>query len=101
MNSEEGYRNLERFFFGDVRVELMLDNLDALRDSAGDDSVTHQAEVQVAIRQLPVLLHDQQIAHHSQVLLERERLKQGEPVPLFTAFCSRRRRPRAERPATR
>ncbi|MEB3179103.1 MAG: lipase [Nostocaceae cyanobacterium] len=79
LNSEEGYQNLQRFFFGDVKVKLSLTNVE-LRDL---DKNFYQMEVRVAIRGLPSVIHEQSIAHNCPITLELTRPK---PTPLFTAF---------------
>lgn len=84
VNSEEGYQNLIRFLFGDVRVAADMVGLH-LPDR---ERLTWQAEAQVAIRGLPVLLHDQVAAHHSPIRIE---LRPGEDpadraVPLVTTY---------------
>ncbi|MDP8978726.1 MAG: lipase, partial [Actinomycetota bacterium] len=89
VNSEEGYQNLRRFLFGDMRVEILLDDLDLAEASAPAAEVFHQAEVQVAVRGLPVLLHDQLLAHHSPIPLEWRKDQEGEPIALFTLFLIR------------
>ena len=85
VNSEEVYQNLKRFLFGTLRVELGLRNIDFERDS---DRVW-QADVRLAIRQLPVLMHEQTADHHCPVDLNAEaeaRPTPTAPVPLVTTF---------------
>ena len=103
VNSEEGYQNLERFLFGDMRVHLELDRLDALRASlaararAGHaDGVFHHLDATVAVRGLPALMHNQQIQHNSAIPVEYRKLKDGEPIPLFTVFLLSDNRPDTE-----
>jgi hypothetical protein len=103
VNSEEGYQNLERFLFGDMRVHLELDRLDALRASlaararAGRaDGVFHHLDATVAVRGLPALMHNQQIQHNSAIPVEYRKLKDGEPIPLFTVFLLSDNRPDTE-----
>ncbi len=86
VNSEEGYQNLRRFLFGDVRVDLLLDRLDRIAEKVGDEDSYHHAEAQVALRGLPVLLHDQQLAHHCPIPLEWRKGHEGEPIFLFSLF---------------
>jgi pimeloyl-ACP methyl ester carboxylesterase len=88
VNSEEGYQNLRRFLFGDLKVRVDLANLDVPGDEH-DDSVW-QLETALAIRGLPVLVHEQSTAHHCPVQLERRRVKDtpDTPVPLLTTFLS-------------
>jgi pimeloyl-ACP methyl ester carboxylesterase len=87
VNSEEGYQNLRRFLFGTFRVELAIDGLGRLRELPPESGLAHSADVQVSIRQLPVLMHDQQVSHHSPILLELEKAKQDQPpIALFTTY---------------
>jgi hypothetical protein len=88
VNSEEGYQNLQRFLFGDLEIAVQFAGLDAGRDSSAQ--VEFQLDVGLAIRGLPVLMHEQSAAHYCPVLVER---KQGRdsidtPTPLFTTFLS-------------
>jgi hypothetical protein len=103
VNSEEGYQNLERFLFGDLRVRLELDRLDALRASLAArasrgqvDGVFHHLDATVAVRGLPALMHNQQIQHNSAIPVEYRKLKDGEPIPLFTVFLMSDHRPDTE-----
>ncbi|MFK0734882.1 MAG: alpha/beta hydrolase [Gloeotrichia echinulata HAB0833] len=79
LNSEEGYQNLQRFLFGDIKVKLSLGNI-LLSNS---DSTFYQMEVRVALRGLPIAIHEQAIAHYCPITLE---LTRSQPIPLFTAF---------------
>jgi pimeloyl-ACP methyl ester carboxylesterase len=85
VNSEEVYQNLKRFLFGSLRVELGLRNLDFEHD--GDR--VWQADARLAIRQLPVLMHEQTADHHCPVDLNAEAKAQPTPmapIPLVTTF---------------
>lgn len=88
VNSEEGYQNLRRFLFGDLQVRVDLVGLDVPGDEH-DDSLW-QLETALAIRGLPVLVHEQTTAHHCPVQIERRRVKDtaDTPVPLLTTFLS-------------
>ena len=92
MNSEEGYQNLRRFLFGDVKVTAELINL-RLPIQEGPE-IVWQAEVQVAIRGLPVLMHDRLAAHHCPIQLEfrPDEDTADRPVPLVTMFLNTRLR---------
>jgi pimeloyl-ACP methyl ester carboxylesterase len=95
VNSEEAYQNLIRFLFGDLRVTADLVDLTLPRA----ERLTWQAETRLAVRGLPVLLHEQTAAHHCPILIERP--PEGEtadrPVPLVTSYLwserARRRLP--------
>jgi pimeloyl-ACP methyl ester carboxylesterase len=85
VNSEEVYQNLKRFLFGTLRVELGLRDLDFEHD--GDR--VWQADVRLAIRQLPVVMHEQMAEHHCPVDLNAEaeaRPTPTAPIPLVTTF---------------
>jgi hypothetical protein len=88
VNSEEGYQNLQRFLFGDLKVEVELVGFTVGRNAPSD--VEFQLDVGLAIRGLPVLVHEQSAAHHCPVLIER--WKEGDPIdsprPLLTTFLS-------------
>jgi pimeloyl-ACP methyl ester carboxylesterase len=89
VNSEEGYQNLRRFLFGDLRVDVELINLNVR--GAADDEIVWQLETQLAIRGLPVLLHEQSTAHHCPIQVEWQRTEDSPetPLPLLTTFlCS-------------
>lgn len=88
VNSEEGYQNLQRFLFGDLQVEANLVGFTVGRYAP--DDVEFQLDVGLAIRGLPVLVHEQSAAHHCPVRIER--WKDGHPidspVPLLKTFLS-------------
>ncbi|TFV68191.1 UNVERIFIED_ORG: alpha/beta hydrolase [Bacillus sp. AZ43] len=90
VNSEEGFQNLRRFLFGDLRVEVELHGLDL--PGTPDDATVWQLETLLAIRGLPVLMHEQTTAHHCPVQIERPRVEDTSdtPVPLLTTFLSTR-----------
>jgi hypothetical protein len=99
VNSEEGFQNLERFFFGDLRVQVGLAHADLLLD-INEEGVSHQAEVQLSIRGLPTLMHDQSISHHSPILITQEDRKKivkdpNREIPLFTTFLMSELAPQA------
>ncbi|MER8186914.1 alpha/beta fold hydrolase [Kitasatospora sp. NPDC094015] len=88
VNSEEGYQNLRRFLFGDLRVASALVG----HSLPAGDGVDWQAEVRLSVRGLPIVMHEQTAAHWCPVQLPRSREDGGpEPdVPLVTTFlCSR------------
>jgi pimeloyl-ACP methyl ester carboxylesterase len=88
VNSEEGYQNLHRFLFGDLEVSADLVGLDI--PGTPDDGVVWQAETKLAIRGLPIVMHEQQAAHHCPIQLERGpgRSLADRPVPLVTTYLS-------------
>ncbi|HEY3895813.1 MAG TPA: hypothetical protein VGL88_10650 [Pseudonocardiaceae bacterium] len=85
VNSEEVYQNLKRFLFGALRVELGLRHIEFEQD----DNQIWQADVRLAIRGLPILLHEQTAEHHCPVDLNAEaeaRSTPMAPIPLVTTF---------------
>ncbi len=84
VNSEEGYQNLRRFLLGDLEVTADLVGLRL--PSRPDDDVIWQAEVELAVRGLPVLMHEQVAAHHCPVILELPADASDRPQPLVTTF---------------
>ncbi|WP_326969046.1 esterase/lipase family protein [Arthrobacter sp. CG_A4] len=88
VNSEEGYQNLQRFLFGDLKIQAELVGFTVGRDAPSD--VEFQLDVGLAIRGLPILLHEQSAAHFCPVQIEH--WKEGDPIdspmPLLTAFLS-------------
>ncbi|MCO8274236.1 hypothetical protein M1L60_26910 [Actinoplanes sp. TRM 88003] len=84
VNSEEGYQNLTRFLFGEIKVTADLKNL-VLPQA---DELTWQAETRLAVRGLPVLLHEQVAEHHCPILIEKRRPEDpaDRPVPLVTSY---------------
>ncbi|HSK26909.1 MAG TPA: hypothetical protein VK894_08380, partial [Jiangellales bacterium] len=98
VNSEEGYQNLRRFLLGDLRVQVELANL-RVRGSARDE-IVWQLETQLAIRGLPIVMHEQTTAHHCPIQIEWPPTEDtaSRPVPLLTTFLSSRatRPPSAE-----
>lgn len=88
VNSEEGYQNLRRFLFGDVKVTANLVNLRLPNERGGD--IVWQAEAQVAIRGLPILMHDRVAAHYCPIQLEvwPPEDTADHPVPLVATFLN-------------
>ncbi|WP_432825843.1 esterase/lipase family protein [Dactylosporangium sp. CA-092794] len=63
VNSEEGYQNLRRFLFGSYEARLDLTGLALPDPQAPHAARSWQAEVRVAVRGLPIVLHEQLSAH--------------------------------------
>ncbi|WP_107054504.1 esterase/lipase family protein [Streptomyces sp. NRRL S-350] len=84
VNSEEGYQNLRRFLFGRKRVAIELAGLEPGPPDVDGRRTFRQAEVQLSVRGLPVVLHQQLAAHYCPVGLEPG--PDGAPVPLTTVF---------------
>jgi hypothetical protein len=89
VNSEEGYQNLRRFLFGRYEVKIHLCDF-SLPEDPDTENATWQVEVQLSVRGLPILMHEQTTAHHCPVQLNHEVAKHGDspdtPVPLITVF---------------
>lgn len=93
VNSEEGYQNLRRFLFGDLRVDV---DLAGLRVSGPtDDGIVWQLETQLSVRGLPIVMHQQTTAHHCPVQVQWRRTEDSPdtPLPLLTTFLSTAARP--------
>jgi len=88
VNSEEGYQNLRRFLFGDLLVHAELTGVDVIGDQ--DDDLVWQLETTLAIRGLPVLVHEQTAGHHCPIQIERRVVTDSTdtPLPLLTTFLS-------------
>ena len=99
VNSEEGYQNLQRFFFGNMKVKAVLCDFTLNFEPDADDpkgtDITYQFEVQIAVRGLPILMHERTFDHFCPVSLNAdqyaEQMKKGEKgrkggLPLFTSF---------------
>lgn len=88
VNSEEGYQNLQRFLFGDLKIQVELMGFTVGKDAPPE--VEFQLDVGLAIRGLPVLVHEQSAAHLCPIQIEH--WKEGDPidspVPLLTTFLS-------------
>lgn len=87
VNSEEGYQNLRRFLFGGYQVKV---DLLGLTPPDGQPQEVWQADVRLAVRSLPILLHEQVAAHYCPIQLDPERRQHedrpGAPIPLTTVF---------------
>jgi hypothetical protein len=86
VNSEEGYQNLRRFLFGDVKVQA---DLVGHTLPAGEDDAVWQAEVEMSVRGLPVTLHQRVAAHWCPIQLSPTPPQGAGPcTPLATVFLS-------------
>jgi hypothetical protein len=88
VNSEEGYQNLSRFLLGDLEVDVELHGLRV--QGSKEDPIVWQLETQLAIRGLPIVMHEQTTAHHCPVQVEwpKDEDSADTPVPLLTTFLS-------------
>jgi pimeloyl-ACP methyl ester carboxylesterase len=94
VNSEEGYQNLQRFLFGNLKVKASLVNF-ALNFTANlnpsTPDVSYFFETQVSIRGLPVLMHERVLSHYSAEAIDKKTYddRYNSPhnaLPLFTTF---------------
>jgi pimeloyl-ACP methyl ester carboxylesterase len=69
VNSEEGYQNLRRFLFGSRKATVHLVGYELPKATDPDVIDVWQAEVQVSIRGLPVLLTEQTAGHYCPIEL--------------------------------
>ena len=86
VNSEEGYQNLRRFLLGDLEVTADLVGLRLPKETRDPHDLVWQAEVELAVRGLPILMHQQVAAHHCPVILTLPADDSDRPQPLVTTF---------------
>jgi alpha/beta hydrolase fold len=91
VNSEEGYQNLARFLFGDLKATLTLTGMSP-PDLAPNPEVGWLAELRVSVRGLPVITDEQLMTHFNPITLTKP--AQG----LVTTFLFA---PTPQRPTTR
>ena len=65
VNSEEGYQNLQRFLFGDVRIKAVLCDFNLDFKAPDGTQVTYLFETQVAVRGMPILMHERTLRNYS------------------------------------
>jgi len=83
VNSEEGYQNLRRYLFGSLEVQAEIVGLQLPQSEEG---VVWQAEAELAVRGLPILMHQQVAAHHCPINVELPAGTADNPLPLITTF---------------
>ena len=97
VNSEGGYRNLERFLFGDTRVSVALGNMQIeLPDKGKNLKATYNIENTVAIRGLPIVINKRTVDTYSATFRSHEDLTK-KPTHLFTSFLFKKGRVNAKR----
>lgn len=86
VNSEEGYQNLRRFLFGDIRVTADLIRMQPPVRPGGE--IIWQAEAELSIRGLPTLMDDRVAAHYCPIPITPAPPEDtaDRPVPLVTTF---------------
>lgn len=100
VNSEEGYQNLRRFLFGDVRVDvtLVVDEITlpkAVEEEIDGDldrvRAAYNIESAATLRGLNVFLNERRVSQESAILRTSEELvAQGKPVYLFSGYLLKR-----------
>jgi len=100
VNSEEGYQNLRRFFYGDVRVDfkLIIDEItlpENIEEEVGDQRervrAAYNIEVAASIRGLNVFLNERKVSQESAIRRTYEALTHDQkPVYLFSGYLLKR-----------
>ena len=100
VNSEEGYQNLRRFLFGNVRVDVTLLADEITLPKAIEDAVDGQRErvraaynieAGASLRGLNVFLNERKVAQESAIRRTYEELvHEKKPVYLFSGYLLRR-----------
>jgi PGAP1-like protein len=86
VNSESGYRNLERFLFGDTQVKVSLETLTIqMPGNEKNLSATYDIESRVSIRGLPIPVNTRTKDTFSASFRSSETLE-NESTHLFTSF---------------
>ena len=98
VNSEEGYQNLVRFFFGDVRVDGKLvirklalpPKVQRAKDSGKKIRASYHFETVTRVRGARWDLHRRTVGEHSAVFARYDDIREGrKAVHLFSAFLSK------------
>ncbi len=96
VNSEEGYQNLRRFFFGDVRVDALLDLHTIWRPKALEGRqirAIYHIEVIARVRRARWDLHRRTVAEASAILAGYDdALREGRTLHLASAFLANQAR---------
>lgn len=106
VNSEEGYQNLRRFLFGDLRVDVLLlvDEITlpkAIEDEVGEQRsrvrAAYNVESAATLRGLNVFLNERRVAQQSAIRRTYEELVHGhKAIYLFSSYLLKSARmPRA------
>jgi pimeloyl-ACP methyl ester carboxylesterase len=108
VNSEEGYQNLRRFFFGNVRVDAFLDireitlppKLQKRHDQGREVHAPYHVEVVARVRGARWDLHRRTVGEASSVFVDYDaRVRGGRPVQLASLFLSNAARVSTRRPS--
>jgi hypothetical protein len=97
VNSEEGYQNLRRFLFGDVRVDIRLSIDDISLPAAIEKEkakghrirASYHAETAVRVRGARWDLHRRSVADSSAHFIPYKRIEDKKPVYLYTGYLSK------------
>ena len=99
VNSESGYRNLERFLFGDTRVKVSLEKLKiTIPEKKKNLSATYDIESIVSIRGLPIPLNKRTKETFSSSFRSSDTME-NEKTHLFTSFLLKTGRLNKKRPS--
>lgn len=97
VNSEEGYQNLRRFLFGDLRVDGHLEvesitlptKVQRAKERGSEVRASYHIEVCVNVRDTRWYLHRRTLDEGSAIIAGYDTMvKSGKPVTLFTQFLS-------------
>jgi hypothetical protein len=97
VNSEEGYQNLRRFFFGDLRVDGQLEveaitlprKVQRAKDRGSEVRASYHIEVCANVRDTRWYLHRRTLDEGSAIIAGYDAMvKARKPVKLFTQFLS-------------
>lgn len=98
VNSEEGYQNLSRFFFGDVRIDGRLrvsgvslpDRVQREKDRGKEVRASYHIEVSVNARDTRWYLHRRTVDEESAIHARYDDMvKAGKPVHLFSQYLAK------------
>ena len=102
VNSEEGYQNLRRFLFGDVRIDAQLiadeitlpQAIQELKDKKNKQiRASYHIETSARVRGSTCFLHERKFDQASAILRTyQDLLKEQKPVYLFTGFLMQKLR---------
>ncbi len=100
VNSEEGYQNLKRFLFGNVRVEALLEiaelslppTVQKQVDAGKKVKASYHAEVVARVRGKRWALHRRTVDEESAIFIPFAKVQAHEPVHLASAFLMRSER---------
>jgi hypothetical protein len=99
VNSEEGYQNLRRFLFGQVRVDAKLtafeitlpSPIQKLKDEGKKIKASYHIETTGQVRGANYFLHERRVSQSSAILAEYDELiKNQKQVYLFSGYLDKR-----------